>query len=123
MFDRNAVRTPSLYRTHRLDPKTNKPLDAPLKNTNEKIHRSVRVRWWNSTELLANKEKYQPLALKGKWDPNADEPWPWKWLKVDEGVPDMPEEELSTGEFEILKKWSNTPKQTLASFDLGNATR
>jgi hypothetical protein len=91
VLDGNVPRTPGQYRTHRIDLRTKTTIDAPLKNTNETIHKSVRVRFWDSTEMLANGQKYEPLGLKGHWKPGTKQPWPWSWLKAEDHVPNLPE--------------------------------
>ena len=105
-LDGDVVRKPGMYRTWRKDEK-NEYIDEPLKNTNEMVHKSVRVRYWGNKYMLENKQAYEPLALKGRWAPGTDAPWPWKYGKKTEKVPDLPEADFGDDERAILVEWSN----------------
>jgi len=124
LLDKNTKRTPMQYHTQRLDPTTGKNYDKPplLKNSNETIHKSVRVRFWNTKTLLKDGQEYEPYALKGVWTPGTSDPYSWLYTKGGNVGP-LPEAPFTDSERKILEKWSNNSVNHLEDFDLDKATR
>lgn len=71
------IRTPGLY--HRVDPDTGRPTDVPLQDTNERVHRSVRVRLDLEGLSYGDVGLYESEALLGQ---------NWRLAKSSIRVPD-----------------------------------
>ena len=124
VFDKSTKRTPMQYHTQRLvDPTTGKNYDKPplLKNSNETIHKSVRVRFWKTKTLLKDGQEYEPFALKGDRTPGTRDPYSWLYTKGGNVGP-LPEAPFIDSERAILKLWSNNSANHLENFDLDEAT-
>ena len=111
-----AIRTPSQYVA--ANPKTGAPTGRRLRETNEHVHISVRMRLALHGLGTEDAPKYEPEALKD-WKLGRGQAAGrsgYSWTKKDEkGVLlEMPEDGLGDMEIELLEKSPDIYKQVMA---------